>query len=159
VKEVPVQDPCRRRSDEAWLDEIGAEDCWRLAASMPLGRVGFVRAGRPVVLPVNHVVDRHTIMFRTDDHSTLGNLEAGEPVAFEIDDFDDDQRTGWSVMVAGELLGTDRADRRVDSPPSPWVPSDANRWWRIRPDHITGRRLHRHRRDATGHFLPAMPPG
>jgi uncharacterized protein len=159
VKDAPVQDPCRRRSAEAWVEELGADDCWRLAASAPVGRVGFVRAGRPVVLPVNHVVDHSTIVFRTDDDSELGKLEGGERVAFEIDDVDSLQCIGWSVLIAGEIVGTDRAGRRLVPPPVPWVPSDADRWWRIRPDRITGRRLHRHRRDATGIFLPAMSPG
>ena len=158
MNDVPVQDPCRRRSVEAWVDGLGADDCWALVASTPVGRVGFIRSSRPIVVPVNHVVDHRTVVFRTDDESILGGLSTGERVAFEVDGHDDRDRTGWSVLIAGELVGMDRVDRRLTPAPVPWAPSAADHWWRIRTDSVSGRRIHRHRRDAGGHFLPAMPP-
>ena len=158
VKAVPVRDPCHRRTIEAWVDELSTEDCWSLASATPVGRVGFVRASRPIVVPVNHIVDDATIVFRTDDESVLGDLSPGERVAFEVDDYDDRLRTGWSVMIAGEVVSVARAGRMLAVPPLPWAPSTADRWWRIEPDHVTGRRVNRHRLDADGHFLPWMPP-
>ena len=56
--------------DIVWVSELECDMCWRLVEAEPVGRVGFVLGGRPVVLPVNHIVDDRTIVFRTDRASS-----------------------------------------------------------------------------------------
>ena len=44
-------------SDVVWMTELEVNNCWRLAEQQPVGRVAFIHRGRPMVLPVNHVID------------------------------------------------------------------------------------------------------
>jgi nitroimidazol reductase NimA-like FMN-containing flavoprotein (pyridoxamine 5'-phosphate oxidase superfamily) len=49
----------------------------------------------PVVFPVNFVLDRHMVLFRTDEGTKLDAAARGSRVAFEIDGTDEVARTGW----------------------------------------------------------------
>ena len=146
-------------SDVVWMSELEVDVCWRLVDQQPLGRVAFIRGGRPAVLPVNHVTDHRTIVFRTDRDSPLGDLVAREPVAFEVDAAAADQQTGWSVLILGETERVDKsAKRRVGAPgPQPWAPGERDEWIRIVPSTVTGRAISRRRRQADGTFLPYLP--
>ena len=64
--------------------------------------MAFTAGQLPKIFPVNHWVDRHTIVFRTAWASSL-QLKAGAPVAFEADDTDEMRKIGWSVLVEGRL--------------------------------------------------------
>ena len=58
-------------TDHAGLEILPFDECLRLLASVPVGRVGFFADGEIVVLPVNHVVDGHDVVFRTAYGSKL----------------------------------------------------------------------------------------
>ena len=86
---------------------IRASGCWpasecldRLAAAR-VGRVAFVSQGDPVILPVNHGMDGENIIFRTATGTKLLAADTEQVVAFEVDGYDADRRTGWSVLVRG----------------------------------------------------------
>ena len=147
--------------DIVWVSGLGVDTCWRLVAAEPVGRVGFVLGGRPVVLPVNHAVDDRTIVFRTDKASSLGTLGVGQPVTFEADAIAVDRKTGWSVLISGDVERVDDRSRRrlATHGPDPWAPGDRDDWIRIRPRSVTGRAISRRRHQPTGSFLPYMPPG
>jgi nitroimidazol reductase NimA-like FMN-containing flavoprotein (pyridoxamine 5'-phosphate oxidase superfamily) len=146
-------------SDVVWMSELEVDVCWRLVDQQPLGRVAFIHGGRPTVLPVNHVTDHRTIVFRTDRDSPLGDIVAREPVAFEVDAAAADQQTGWSVLILGEAERVDKsAKRRIGAPgPQPWAPGERDEWIRIVPSTVTGRAISRRRRQSDGTFLPYMP--
>lgn len=97
-----AQAPQRDRNGLAVLDR---EDCMQRLFEAAVGRVAFVLAGRPVVLPVNYVVvERKAVAFRTTQGSKLSTAEREwRTVAFEIDDYDPTSRTGWSVLVQGRM--------------------------------------------------------
>jgi glycerol-3-phosphate dehydrogenase len=61
-----------------------------------------------VIFPVNYVVDRDLIVFRTDPGSKLDAATERESVAFEVDAVDEATRTGWSVVVGGTLADHDQ---------------------------------------------------
>ena len=145
--------------DLVWMSELDVSTCWRLIEQQPVGRVGFVRGGRPVVLPVNHANDEHTIVFRTASKSPLDELAARQPVAFEVDAAAADRQTGWSVLIAGEAERVDApAKRRIGAPgPQPWAPGDRDEWIRIVPSAVTGRAISRRRREPDGTLLPYLP--
>ena len=83
------------------LEVLSPAACLRLLGTGRIGRVGFVSDGQPHVLPVNYVAsDAGEIVFRTTDGSVLTAV-AGGPAAFEIDGYDEQSRTGWSVCVHG----------------------------------------------------------
>lgn len=146
--------------DVVWFNELPLITCWGYLETAKVGRVGFVRGGRPVILPVNHVVDGQTIVFRTDPQSALGALAPREPVAFEVDGLAPDHRTGWSVLIHGEVERVDsRARQRMgDGGPEPWAPGDREEWLRIVPSTVTGRAISRRQQLADGTFLPYMRP-
>lgn len=88
-------------TDHRGLGVLDYEDSLRRIASTPIGRIAFQDAGESVILPVNHVVDGAVIAFRARWDSTLVAAIADESVAFEVDEYDALERTGWSVLVRG----------------------------------------------------------
>jgi nitroimidazol reductase NimA-like FMN-containing flavoprotein (pyridoxamine 5'-phosphate oxidase superfamily) len=93
---------------------------------------------------VNYVVDGRTIVFRTDRGTTLAGLLRWSSVAFEIDEIDRADRTGWSVLVKGdarEVTSPDQLATLRARPLDVWRVGEAPRWIRVVPAEVTGRRL------------------
>ena len=51
--------------ESVWMDDLDEEVCWSLLGLRPVGRVAYASEGGLVVVPVNHVMDGHAIVFRT----------------------------------------------------------------------------------------------
>lgn len=132
-------------ANEPWYADhfrvLSHEECLELLAARPVGRVAFLDAEWPVVLPVNHVLDGSDIVFRTSPHSRLGRKMASGQVCFEVDDFDVAERTGWSVLVRGEAEYDDSDILYPSDQPGPWADGTRSLIVRIRPQTVTGRRL------------------
>jgi hypothetical protein len=65
-------------------------------------------------------------------------------IAFEVDRYDSDTRSGWSVLVVGRSsMVTDTAElARLDGYDiTPWASGDRSNCVRLRPELITGRRI------------------
>ena len=84
--------------------ELTKSECFELLAKEHLGRVAVVDDHGPVVFLVNFVLDRHMVVFRTDEGTKLDAACRGSQVAFEIDWTDTAAYTGWSVLVRGEAI-------------------------------------------------------
>src|SRR6516162_8128494 len=130
-------------SGAGW-QELSKSECFGLLARERVGRVAFVDDLGPIVMPVNFVLDRHMVVFRTDGGTKLDTAVRGSRVAFEIDGTDETARTGWSVLVRGEAVEvTDPAElarlRKVRV--SPWAPGPKTHYVRILPAKLTGRRI------------------
>jgi len=124
--------------------ELSKSECFQLLARERLGRVAVVDDRGPVVFPVNFVLDRHMVVFRTDEGTKLDTACRGSRVAFEVDGTDAVDRTGWSVVVRGEAVEvTDRSElaRLRKLPPDPWAPGAKTHYVRILPAVLTGRRI------------------
>jgi len=126
--------------------ELTKGECFGLLARHQVGRVAVVDDCGPVVFPVNFVLDRCMVVFRTDEGTKLDAAAAGSQVAFEIDGFDAGAHTGWSVVVRGEAVEvTDPGElarlRRL--PLFPWAPGARSRYVRILPSKLTGRQITR----------------
>jgi len=127
------------------MEVLDQDECLALLGATEVGRIGVVADGQPLVFPVNYVLDGHSIIVRTD----VGNMLTGASlalVAFEIDSFDADSRSGWSVMVQG--VGhdiTDALDRTSEHLQTvdvqPWAPGSKPFLLRIDARTITGRRF------------------
>jgi len=70
------------RREARWL-ELGKSECFELLAGQRLGRLAFVDALGPIVLPVNFVVDSYMVVVRTDEGTKLTVAGQGDHVAFE----------------------------------------------------------------------------
>jgi nitroimidazol reductase NimA-like FMN-containing flavoprotein (pyridoxamine 5'-phosphate oxidase superfamily) len=130
--------------DHAGLETLPFDRCLLLLASVPLGRVGFCADGEVVVLPVNHAMDGQDVVFRTARGSKLSAAEEQDLVAFEADDYDEQTRSGWSVLVTGRAAVVDEESeiRRLGRLGlHPWANAVEHPYWvRIRPTSVTGRR-------------------
>ncbi len=131
-------------TDRHGLEVLGLDECFRLLATRPFGRLAHLDAGAPSIAPVNHLVDGATIVLRSLDGGKLGAAILERPVAFEVDDLQVAERSGWSVVVHGraEVVPDEDAagyEAWLDS----WAVGDGARttWIRIVADEVTGRRL------------------
>ena len=127
-----------------WLEHLSPAECWRLLASTPVGRIGVLNDSAPEIYPVNHVVDRDTIVFRTDAGSKVRGLTRSPAVCYEVDAVVADDATGWSVLVKGRAVEVDDPDdvRHVAQLPlRHWAVGHKLHWIRILPSEVTGRRI------------------
>ena len=65
------------------------------------GWPGRVRTGGWPSFPVNFTVDGRSVHIRTAAYSAAARECDDSPVAFEIDMFDEAERSGWSVLMRG----------------------------------------------------------
>ena len=87
--------------DRNGLEVLDREECLRLLERATLGRVGVTTAALPSVLPVNFRLAGNRIVFRTGTGTKLAAATRNAVVAFEVDDIDPVNHTGWSVVVTG----------------------------------------------------------
>jgi uncharacterized protein len=137
-----MADTAHTNLDHQGLEVLSPEECWTLLGATPVGRVAFLEAGEPMVLPVNHAVDGHRILFRTFHGSLLHEALMAQPVAFQVDGFDDLERTGWSVLARGVADLAEDHERLDDLELHPWADTvERDDWVQIRVEEITGRRI------------------
>ena len=125
--------------------ELGRQECLRLMAQVPVGRIVYTRRALPAVLPVNFGLDGDgAVLLRTSASSDMVRAIDGAVVAFETDDVDAARHSGWSVVVTGSAtVVTDPAehDRLARTGPVSWVPAQQEVFVRIDPEMVTGREL------------------
>jgi hypothetical protein len=120
------------------------DECLRLLGTVPVGRVIYTRQALPAVELVNFALDGGDIIFKTGDSGKLGAAVYGAVVAFEADNLDLMQRTGWSVTVVGQCQAvTDALEigRLQAIGLVPWAPGQRDHYIRIPPTIINGRWL------------------
>lgn len=142
------------------LIEMEREECLRLLASVPVGRVAVTMpTGPPVIRPVNFVFDRssQSVVFRSAWGSKLNALIRSAEAAFEVDGIDGRARTGWSVIVQGpaeEVSHPYELGHLSNLGVEPWPAGTGSHWVRIRARTVSGRRVgpgpaeHAHHRDS-----------
>jgi nitroimidazol reductase NimA-like FMN-containing flavoprotein (pyridoxamine 5'-phosphate oxidase superfamily) len=122
-------------------------ECLHLLETHSLGRLAWQAADSQQVRPINYVFRSGAVYFRTSSQGILSELVRPADVALEVDDLDQDKRTGWSVIVYGrakavaapaEVLEQVEMDDLV-----PWAPGVRNLFIQITPSRITGRLLQR----------------
>jgi nitroimidazol reductase NimA-like FMN-containing flavoprotein (pyridoxamine 5'-phosphate oxidase superfamily) len=116
-----------------------------LAASMPVGRIAYVREDKLFVAPVNFVLEQRDVLIRTGDGAEL--LEAARrkaSAALEVDNIVDWSRSGWSVLIRGRLTEvTDSETVRwvLSSTLRPWTGGKRDHVVRLSGEEVTGRRI------------------
>lgn len=122
------------------LDE---ESCWRLLQSQEVGRLAMDTPGGLVVLPVNYAVLNGRVVFRTSEGGLLGTAAGyGRRVAFEVDSVDRMARSGWSVLLRGELRQADeRTSASADPVVDTWLHRDDALVVAMQVDQVSGRSL------------------
>ena len=125
------------------LEVLDTDECLTLLSQCSLGRLAVLLDGRPLIFPVNFVLDGTAVVFRNDP-GTKVYAARNQPVAFECDGTDAVYHTGWSVLATGDAVEVhDPAehDRLGQLSLGPWCPGPKAIWLRIQPETLTGRRI------------------
>lgn len=145
--EATVTNSSPAPTDRHGLEVLPLAQCLTLLRSRPLGRLAYLDAGSPMIVPVNHLVDGSTVVLRTVAGRKLDAAIVGKPVAFQLDDHDPARGTGWSVVVRGraEILEDEDRIARYESQLDSWAIAEGSEaaWVRIAADEVSGRRLRR----------------
>ncbi len=126
------------------LESLDEPACWALLGRSGVGRLVVTVGHQPDIFPVNYVIDARSIVIRTAAGTKLAGAVLGGRVAFEIDEADPDSRTGWSVVghgTAAEVTTLDDVLHAEDLGLDPWSSGLKDRFMRVSPTKITGRRL------------------
>ena len=135
------------------IDVLDTHTCLNLLRTRDVGRLAVSITDHPDIFPINYVLDRGTIVFRTAEGTKLAAALLGRGVAFEIDGYDPDAGEAWSVVVKGYAIEIEQLHQYFDAmdlPLFPWHAGPKHRFVRIEPVEITGRRFHVVGRDAWG---------
>ncbi|WP_375481438.1 pyridoxamine 5'-phosphate oxidase family protein [uncultured Mycobacterium sp.] len=121
---------------------LSASESWNLLASVTLGRLVTSVQGEPEIFPVNFVVQRRTVLFRTAEGTKLVSAAINNRVLFEADDHN--VAEGWSVIVKGtaRMLRTREEIEEAESAQLlPWTATLKQHYVRVVPISLTGRRF------------------
>lgn len=133
----------RRAVDRNGLEVLTREECLTLIRGAPVGRVGVVVGGVPVVVPVNFALLDDDVVFRTGTGAKLVAAVTRSAVSFEVDAVDPLTHSGWSVLITGGASEITRPDQRAAAATlalESWIPG-RERYIRIRTESVSGRRL------------------
>ena len=139
--------------DRFGIKELDSTECWQLLRTNEVGRLAVSITDHPDIFPVNYVVDRGTVVFRTAEGTKLAAAVLGRAVAFEIDGYDAERGDAWSVVIKGRATEIERMQDvfdALDLPLFPWHAAPKHRFVRVEPVDISGRRFHVADRPATG---------
>jgi nitroimidazol reductase NimA-like FMN-containing flavoprotein (pyridoxamine 5'-phosphate oxidase superfamily) len=127
------------------MDVLSSSQCLALLRTTSVGRIGIsVNDAAPEIIPMNFVVDRGTVVFRTAPGTKFAAALEHRPVTFEADGFVAADGLAWSVMIKGTsglITGQEQLLETYRLPLFPWQPSPKNNFVRIEPDAITGRQF------------------
>lgn len=125
--------------------DLSREDCARLLTAGVAGRVAITTPTGPHIVPVNYASDGESVLIRTTAYSLLGTYGRGETMCFEIDQFDYENKRGWSVVVRGRAQFVEDHDELAEIArgwqPHPWATGQRNLVVRIPWTEVTGVQL------------------
>jgi nitroimidazol reductase NimA-like FMN-containing flavoprotein (pyridoxamine 5'-phosphate oxidase superfamily) len=127
------------------IDVLDTHTCLDLLRTREVGRLAVSITDHPDIFPINYVVDRGTVVFRTAEGTKLAAALLGRGVAFEIDGYDPEAGDAWSVVVKGYAIEIEQMQQYFEAlelPLFPWHAGPKHRFVRIEPVTITGRRFH-----------------
>jgi nitroimidazol reductase NimA-like FMN-containing flavoprotein (pyridoxamine 5'-phosphate oxidase superfamily) len=126
------------------LEVLTADECRQLLRGTEVGRVVFCDVRGPVALPVNYLVDRDDIVFRTSASSSILSSSYTHGVSFEVDAIDVARHEGWSVLATGDVV-------QVKDPAvaqhvrmlgvTPWAHGPRDEYLQLHVRSLTGRRI------------------
>ena len=136
-------------TDETWMDEAA---CWEHLRGQDLGRLGYHLVDEVHIVPINYVVDRRRLIFRTMPGSKLLGIVMDSDVAFEVDGQDGD--VAWSVLArgTGRILEGEEMREAEQLPLRPWTSGAKFTLVAIDVQSVTGRRL-----EMSNRAVPAEP--
>jgi nitroimidazol reductase NimA-like FMN-containing flavoprotein (pyridoxamine 5'-phosphate oxidase superfamily) len=126
------------------LELLTEEQARDLLATGEVGRVGITIEALPAIFPVNYRLIDGSIVFRTAPGSKMSAAAGGAVVAFEVDDYQLADRSGWSVLAVGRAEVVHDLDVTVNvlaAGVEPMVDGRRTNIVRIEPMFVSGRRI------------------
>jgi len=123
--------------------ELSATESWALLRQAGVGRLAVIVDDRPEIFPVNHLVDHGSVVLRTALGTKFSGA-VGHWVAFEVDGYDPETGSAWSVVLKGEGQEVNSLYdvlEVIELPLFPWHSAPKSHFIRIEPHSITGRRF------------------
>lgn len=130
--------------DAGTMEVLDIQQCWELLASVEVGRLAVSAAGDIDIFPLNFAIDDGAILFRSAEGTKLVEVVLAGRVAFEVDGYEPAHGRAWSVVAKGSAELLDRFSEihhAQDLPLFPWNASPKERFVRIVPDRLSGRRF------------------
>jgi hypothetical protein len=125
-------------------EQLTPSQCWALATTQTMGRLGFYRDGLLDIFPVNYFVLDDHVYFRTSADGTIATSYL-DHAAFQIDHMAKDAPDGWTILLNGPATRvTDTAlltilwGKAVDEP---WAPGQRDLFYSLTATHVRGRRV------------------
>jgi len=122
---------------------LAETECRRLLGTRAFGRVGLTTGALPMIMPVEYVYDQGVITFRTEHDTKLVAAVHGAVLAFEVDAYDAESGTGWTVHVLGRatVIGA-----QYEAAPMPTLDDERpvgprRHYVRLHCEIVSGRRL------------------
>lgn len=126
------------------IEALHEQDCWDLLSEVEVGRLAVAAAGDIDIFPLNFVVDGRSIVFRSAEGTKLVEVVLAGRVAFEADGYHPEDGSAWSVVLKGTAQLLDRFSdiyAAQNLPLFPWNATPKERFVRITPTSLTGRRF------------------
>lgn len=139
-------DDGRGGADREGPRELSTQECWALLRAHRVGRIGVLVGGYPLVVPLNYAVEHEVLVVRTGAGAVHDAAQHAN-VTFEVDQLDERDRGGWSVLVRAlaEEVGEDHSDdvqrRTRESGVEPWAPGQRDHWLRLIVHGVSGRHV------------------
>ena len=121
---------------------MNLDECHELLRSQVVGRIAFVTAAGPDVVPVNFALVDGSLHVRTPRDGYVARWASGRTVSFEVDDVDHESWTGWSVVVTGRAQLIAASSGTTLPRARSWTGDSGRDLLVIACETVTGRRLH-----------------
>lgn len=126
-------------------EQLSTSACWALLRRSDVGRMALHGEDDEIeIFPLNFVVDRDSIVFKTAAGTKLSLASGHRRAAFEVDAFDFYEGTAWSVVLRGVptvIRHDDEALADLEQQIRPWHVGNKPAYVRLTPDVVTGRRF------------------
>jgi uncharacterized protein len=119
-------------------------ECRRLLGTASIGRIAFTEGAMPAIQPASFAVRGEDVLIPTGLGSKMAAGSRGAVLAFEVDDYDLAERTGWNVTVIGpsRLISDPGSVTALDGLGiSPWAPATTHCYIALHMAVVRGRRI------------------
>jgi hypothetical protein len=129
---------------ERLLEVLDVAECRRLLATASIGRIAFTEGAMPAIQPAAFALSGEDVFIPTGLSSKMAAGSRGAVLAFEVDQYDLVERTGWNVTVIGPsyLVSSPEQVRELDAlGVRHWAPTTRHCYIALRLTVVRGRRI------------------
>jgi hypothetical protein len=127
-RDRPQEDPIATIDEDRVHEDLAEGECRRLLEKSAVGRLAFSHAALPAILPVSYIVHDGQVVITAQHGGSVARALRSAVVAFGVDSWDAETRTGWSVTVIGptRVVSTREEVARLDALPASVLPRAAD---------------------------------